>query len=126
MAGGYRGWETWTPPTAHSLPAPATASKYRNEKTGGFDSKKEAQRFHELTLTQKAGLIRDLACQVDFDLYPCNGERVAGYRADFTYWDITKQQRIVEDVKGGEATKTRLYQLKKKLLRAQGIDILEV
>lgn len=71
----------------------------------------------------KAGVIRDLELQPKFDLQ-MNGKHVAFYYADFRYWDIEKNREVVEDAKG---IKTKVYQLKKKLVLACcGIKIEEV
>ena len=109
-------------------------SKYGNRKVIldgiSFDSKKEACRWQELRLAQRAGVISELRRQVSFELIPAireNGktvQRAAHYIADFVY--VQDGQTVVEDVKS-DATKTQLYQLKKKLVRWQyGIDIQEV
>lgn len=123
-----RGWEGVTP--AQALHLGRKPAKYRNTKIQAhgrvFDSKKEAQRYFELSLMCRAGLISEPVCQVPFDLYASNGERVGKYIADFEYTDLKTGCVVREDVKGGEATKTRLYRLKIKLLRAQGIEIREV
>lgn len=101
------------------------ANKYGAQKTTvdniTFDSKKEAGRYRELKLMEKAGLIRGLILQATI---PCivNGKKVCDYRADFSY--IEGDRHIVEDVKG---VKTPVYQLKKKLVFAlHGITITEI
>lgn len=111
-------------------------SKYHNKKVilDGllFDSKKEAGRWAELQLLQKAGEIRELQRQVPFVLIPTQKdeltgrvlEREARYIADFVYRDNHTHKLIVEDTKG---MKTELYRLKKKLmLYRHGIRIREV
>lgn len=126
------GWRALTPMQIAQLGAGAVPkpAKFRNRKTIAhgrtFDSKKEAQRYFELLLMHRAGLISEPQCQIPFDLYASNGERVGKYIADFEYAEHATGRIIREDVKGGEATKTRLYRLKIKLLRAQGIVITEV
>ncbi len=98
-------------------------SKYHNQKTKGFDSKKEAKRYEELRLMERAGVITDLECQPEWTLLPAFTDNHGGkhraikYRADFSY--IEKDIEIVEDVKG---VRTELYKLKKKLLLAQYHD----
>ena len=88
-------------PAGHPLPGEGKgAGKYHNQKAVRyvgdnairFDSQKEARRFDELMLLQKAGKIRELKLQVDFTLQeaytmPDTGNRVRAirYRADFTY-----------------------------------------
>lgn len=99
-------------------------SKYRNvrcEVDGEkFDSKKEAARWHQLNLEQRAGLISNLRRQVPFEL-TVNGRKVAKYVADFTY--RRDGEAITEDVKG---VKTAVYLLKRNLMMAcHGITILE-
>ena len=114
---------------------PSTTQKYRNVKTEidgiTFDSKREAERWCELKLLEKAGEIHSLKRQVSFLLIPdqkVNGkivERAVRYYADFVYF--TKDNLpVVEDVKS-EATKTAVYKIKRKLMRWKfGIVIQEV
>ena len=109
-------------------------SKYGNRKTIvygiAFDSRREARRYVELSLLQRAGEIRDLKLQEKFELIPAvkdeRGkvvERAAYYIADFVYIDKNGQQ-VVEDAKGA---RTREYILKRKLMRwRHGISIVEV
>lgn len=154
-----------------SLCTGKAVGKYRNQKAvreiGGntvvFDSQKEARRFDELVLLQRAGKIRDLKMQEEFTLQeaytnPLTGERVRAirYRADFTYLEPVRDdfgmavelcgldtppalratspivgegfgwRKVVEDVKS-EGTKTRVYEIKRKLLREKyGHEIREV
>ena len=79
--------------------------KYGNKKVVvdgiKFDSKKEAARYKELCLLERAGAIQNLKTQVKFVLIPSqkmNGrtvERECSYRADFVY---TKDgEMVVED-----------------------------
>lgn len=90
---------------------------------------KEARRYQELLLLEKAGEIKNLSRQVKFVLIPCqrdeNGkviERECSYKADFTYEEGIK--RVVEDVKG---YRTKEYIIKRKLMLYQyGIRIREV
>ena len=107
-------------------------NKYRNKKVcyngNVFDSKKEAQRYSELFLLERAGVITDLRLQVPFELIPAqriNGkvvERPCKYIADFVYEENGK--RVVEDTKG---MKTKDYIIKRKLmLFIHGIQIKEV
>ncbi len=103
-------------------------SKYRNTKTllDGitFDSKREAYRYFELKILQKAGEIEGLKLQVPFELVPKNDRhRAVTYKADFVYRDKDGRQ-VVEDAKG---VRTKEYLLKRKLLyHVHGIDISEV
>lgn len=100
-------------------------NKYSNKKTIvegiTFDSKREASRYCELKLLERAKEIKDLRLQVVFVL--CAGIK---YIADFTYWEVKNPEKlIVEDVKG---VKTDVYKLKKKLLlyKYHTIDFREI
>lgn len=116
-------------------------NKYKNVKTNGYDSKKEAGRAGALKLMQKQGLISDLQEQQRFTLIPSQRglkevynkkkqklemknrviEQPVYYVADFTY--IQDGAFVVEDVKG---KRTALYILKRKLmLYKHGIRIKE-
>lgn len=92
-----------------------------------FDSRKEANRYAELLLLQRAGKISDLRRQVEFELIPkCGSERAAKYHADFCYIDAATGKQVVEDVKS-RATKTPDYILRRKLMNWRyGIKIQEV
>jgi len=98
-------------------------NKFRNVKTDGYDSKREAKRAHELKLMERAGAISDLREQVSFEIIPKQqGEQAAHYVADFVYQQ--GGNLCVEDVKG---VKTPSYILKRKLmLHVHGIRIREV
>ncbi len=106
----------------------AKPSKYRNQKVTVdgylFDSKKEAARYNELLLLQKAG-----RCTLDqvHPVYPLrvNGILCGDYTADFLWTDTATGKQETEDVKS-KASKTEAYQLRKKLVEAiYGITILE-
>lgn len=104
------------------------ASKYRNVKTEvngiSFDSKKEAKRYGELRLLEKAGLIQHLRLQVKYPIV-VNGLKVCTWIADFTYDSPTGE--VVEDVKSDITRKNPVYRLKCKLVKAiYGISIREV
>ena len=118
-------------------------SKYLNKKTYSadgilHDSKKEAQRWDELRLLERAGSIKHLKRQVRYQLIPAQYEyldskhkvlleREACYVADFCYIDDKTGKTIVEDCKGfrkGESY--RLFKLKAKLmLWVHGIKVVE-
>ena len=96
-------------------------AKYHNKKiivdNITFDSKLEAQRYTELKLLQRNGLIKDLKLQPSYELIPTFKKnkktyRKACYIADFSYYDNELNKVIVEDTKG---FKTDVYLLKKKL-----------
>lgn len=95
-----------------------------------FDSKKEAERYCELMMLLRAGKIKNLRLQQDFTLQEAytapDGERIRAirYAADFTY--ECDGELVVEDVKS-RATKTRAYEMKRKMLREKyGIKVVEV
>lgn len=132
-------------------------SKYHNRKatrktpdgrTISFDSQKEARRYDELMVLLQAGKIKDLKLQPQFTLQEAyttpEGVRSQAmrYQADFAYKKLATNRymedpggcyeyvdewvSIVEDVKS-PATKTRVYEMKKKLLREKfEIEITEV
>lgn len=108
-------------------------SKYHARKTVvdgiEFDSRREADRYAELKLLQRAGKITDLMRQVTYVLIPRQKkpsggyERPVTYTADFVYID-RDGHTVVEDVKG---VKTQQYIIRRKLmLREYGIEIREV
>lgn len=128
--------------------ASLNSRKYRNKKVEVdgilFDSKKEANRYMELKLLEKAGQITDLKRQVRYELIPRQreqstdmykagphkGEYKLGkvieqscyYVADFVYKE--GDCIVVEDTKG---MKTKDYVIKRKLmLHKYGIRIKEV
>lgn len=123
-------------------------SKYGNRKTvvDGivFDSQKEAQRYRELLLLEKAGKISYLDRQTKFTLIPAQREpstemykrgrnkgkpkpgklleKECSYIADFAYFQGDKY--VVEDTKG---VRTEAYKIKRKLmLERYGFQIKEV
>lgn len=103
-----------------------TPNKFRNQKTTVdnivFHSKKEAARYHELKLLQKAGAIQGLELQPRFELC-INGVTLGEYVADFAYEENDTGERIVEDVKS-EPTQTPLWRWKVKHLSVQyGITV---
>lgn len=107
-------------------------TKYGNRKVTRdgitFDSIRECQRYFELKLMQRAGVISDLRLQVPYELIPAQRidgkvvERAVNYIADFVYTE--NGETIVEDAKG---CRTKEYILKRKLmLWRHGIQIREV
>lgn len=106
-------------------------SKYGNIKTTTsdgitHDSMKEANRWCELKLLERAGKIRLLQRQIKFELIPKQeGERAVFYVADFTY--IEDDKFVVEDVKSPATRKKESYIIKRKLmLWVHGIKIKEI
>lgn len=102
-------------------------NKYHAQKTHlegiKFDSRHEAERYAELKLLQRAGKIRNLRCQVPFELVPKqDGERAVKYIADFVYEE--NGSMVVEDAKG---FRPKDYIIKRKLmLWVLGIRVREV
>lgn len=99
-------------------------NKYHNKKTVvdgiTFDSKREATRYGALKMLERVKRISNLRTQVKYPLI-VNEIKVCDYVADFVYEEAGRT--IVEDVKG---MRTRIYSVKKKLMKAVlGISILE-
>lgn len=113
-------------------------NKYYNRKTKTADgaihaSAKEARRWAELCILQRAGKISNLRRQVRFELIPAQyedtpkgkrcAERRVDYVADFVYADEHGKE-IVEDTKG---FRTPEYVIKRKCMRyLKGIVITEI
>lgn len=108
------------------MPRPNKYRAVRTEVDGhSFASKKEARRYGELRIRQKAHQICGLELQPSWDI-KVNGIKICTYRADFAYLDLENQCRVVEDVKS-KPTRTAVYMLKRKLMRAcHGIEIVEI
>ena len=98
-------------------------NKYHAQKTEvdgiKFDSKKESKDWKELCMLEAAGGISNLRRQVPFVLqegYTNNqGKKIRPiiYLADFVYEKDGKT--YVQDSKGGKATQTDVFKLKRKL-----------
>lgn len=106
-------------------------NKYRNKpiEIDGhkFPSRKEANRYSQLRLLERAGEITDLRLQVPFELQPKfihEGQtiRAIKYVADFVYYDKCGNIHI-EDTKG---FRTDIYEIKKKMMLFKGYKIEEV
>ena len=125
-------------------------NKYKAVKTTidgiTFDSKREAQRYSQLKLMEKAGMITHLELQPEYKII-INGVKICSYKGDFQYFTVRREDEkpyrnskgelvvqtmtgdpeghILEDTKG---FKTPIYRLKKKLVEAcfPGTQILEV
>ena len=113
-------------------------TKYNNRKTMTADgiwhaSEFEAARWCELKLLERAGKIKDLQRQVEYELIPAQyetyeryskkGQRLKDgcklierrccYVADFEYTDVATGQKVVEDTKGFS---TKDFVIKRKLM----------
>lgn len=107
-------------------------NKYGNKKVVAdglkFDSKHERDIYLKLKTAEKCGAIRNLRCQVPFELqekYTINGRTVRAikYVADFTFENKDGTQEVW-DAKG---VRTDVYKLKKKLFEYKyGLEIKEV
>jgi hypothetical protein len=88
-----------------------------------FPSKREAARYRELRLAERAGQIHDLRMQVKYPLV-VNGVKIGRYTSDFNYMENGVE--VVEDVKSPATKKARDYRLRKMLMLAlHGIEIRE-
>lgn len=122
-------------------------SKYKAKKASvdgiEFDSRKEANRYCELKLLQRAGKIQNLELQKAIELIPAQREadtigkrggiikgkvieKAVFYRADFVYTE--NGETVVEDVKGYKGGGAyAVFAIKRKLLYYRyGIKIKEV
>ena len=85
-----------------------------------LDSLKEARRYADLKLLERAGVIRALKIHPMFEIV-VNGVHICRYEADFQYYE--NDQQITEDSKG---VRTPTYKLKRRLMKAvHGVDIRE-
>lgn len=124
-------------------------NKYKNKKTEVdgklFDSKKEAKYYMYLKELEDRGKIKDLRRQVRYELVPAVYreevkhlktkdkivnrciQRPICYDADFVYIDNDDDKEYVIDVKGGRATQTPVFKLKRKMMLAlKGIQVIIV
>ena len=112
--------------------------KYRNQPTEynglKFDSKREEARYHELVLLEKTGAIRDLVLQPRYVLADAvffeieqEKKRSIEYVADFTYFCNVRNKQIIEDVKSETTAKSKVYRMKKHLMKSElGLEIFEI
>lgn len=112
--------------------------KYRNKPKvlNGvkFDSQKEAKRYQELKLLERAGKIKDLEIQPKFSLVKgvkfSNDKRAKPdlrYFADFAYTDMRTGERVVEDVKSVATKESTVYKMKRHMMLAiHGIEVREI
>ena len=85
--------------------------------------KKEANRYGQLKIFERAGLITNLRLQVPFVIIAKSRYgRAIKYVADFVYDEDGKM--VVEDVKG---YRTDVYKLKKRLMaEVYGVEVKEI
>lgn len=108
----------------------ARPSKYGNEPVEAhglrFASKWQAQRYTELLMMQRAGLIRDLAVEQPFALsvrgIDGSEVRLGSYVADTVYWQGGRL--VVEDAKSASTRREKLFVWKARHFAAQyGFEI---
>jgi len=86
-----------------------------------FDSLREAERYYELVILQKAREIELMEVHPRFEIikgFEIDGKKIRPtfYEADFRYWDKKTRRMVVEDVKGME---TQVFKIKRKLFLLQ-------
>ena len=102
------------------------ARVYRAKRTACHQGKThasvgEARRCNDLHMLQLGGAVSDLVVQPTWAL-EVNGVKVGRYTADFQYLDVPRNERVVEDFKGGPVS--RDVPLRLKLMKAlYGIDV---
>lgn len=120
--GKIRGWTE----TGKGVSVQTARSKYGNERVEldgiVFDSRRECKRYIELRFLLKAGEIKYLERQVEFELNDGGPAGSLIYRCDFMY-ETKGGLMVVEDSKG---CRTREYKKKRRLMKQiHGIDIYE-
>lgn len=105
----------------------------RRHKADGFvfDSKREMLRYYELKLMAQAREIEELEVHPRIPItiggvevrYPSGRHMV--YIADFRYYDTRSKGVVIEDVKMQSSHRTEVYKIKRALLLAMGVSILE-
>lgn len=103
---------------------PPKANKYKNIRTNGYASNREAKVAANLKLLESDGQIKELREQVRLTILPRKGQlRAITYIADFQYLDMEGKLHTL-DAKG---FKTDIYRLKKTLVaHLLNIEIEEV
>ena len=126
----------WTKYAGGKLEAPRSKYHAKPQEVDGvrFDSRKEARRYQELRLLERAGEIADLELHPVYPIVVVEIWRVGDrplidcgrYTADFRYLDKSTGATVIEDVKC-KATRTTAYRLRKRLVEAiYGITVTEV
>jgi hypothetical protein len=108
-------------------------NKYHNKKVTvdglTFDSIKEANRWQELRLMERAGKITGLSRQLRIEIVQKTKlHRARHYVADFVYFDKEHGKTIYEDVKGyKKGLAYQMFSLKRDILYwRHGIEVTEV
>ena len=98
--------------------------KYHNKKVEydgyTFDSIREKNYYIKLKLLEKAGKIKELELQKEYELQPSfklNNKtyRSIKYRADFVYYDNRDEKEHIIDIKGSKKILTKDFKIKQKL-----------
>lgn len=106
--------------------------KYRSQRETvdgiTFDSRREARRWRQLRLMERAGEIRDLERQVVLELEGRDGPlrtrtgKTMRITVDFRYFDVALGLTVWEDCKGFA---TRDYEVRRAVAAAMGITVVE-
>lgn len=78
-----------------------------------FASKREAARYAQLKLAEKAGFIKNLELQPAYPVQ-INGEHYCTYTPDFRYIESETGKQIIEEVKSTGTMREAAYRLRKK------------
>ena len=88
-----------------------------------FDSKREASRYSDLKLAERANLIKNLTLQPEYPVQ-INGKHYCTYTPDFKYTEAATGKEIIEEVKSTGTMKDAAYRLRKKAAELyHGVEI---
>ena len=103
-----------------------------------FDSQAELDRYNDLKLMERGGVIRDLKVHPRYPItikgvevrvkskrYSKRGRHLT-YEADFEYYDVEQGRTRIEDVKMRSGHRTETYKIKVALMAAMGLHVEEV
>lgn len=122
----WPGWESFNPEAREQKPAKPQKYHAKPVTVDGirFASKREAHRWGQLQMAQRAGAIRNLERQVPILLHAPGGALVGRYVADFRFTDVATGKVVLEDAKG---VRLPIYRWKARHVLAEyGIEIQEV
>lgn len=90
-----------------------------------FDSKKEATRYAELRLLERAGVISDIETQRPFKV-AVGGKHFCTFTVDFAYTECGSGRVVYEEVKSTGTNKDAAYRLRRKAAELfHGVKITE-
>lgn len=108
----------------------ANAQRTTSARGEKMDSRRELRAYEHLRIRQEIGEIRDLRRQVKVPLWgrdgpimTDSGKRQRVWVADFTYVEVATGTKVYADAKGHP---TEVYLLKRSILAAMGIHVLEL